>query len=628
MGRIAALALLLWILAADGAGQSPQPPTQTFRSAVDLVQVDVTVLDRDRMPIHDLTAADFTILEDGKARPIAAFTPVQLPPRDPEPTAQWMADIRSDVVTNDLPQEGRLIVIVMDRSIRSGEMPVARRIATAAIEQFGPDDLGAVAYSQWGTPQNFTADRQRLLAAIRQPYIGMTPGNETSPAECRCGICTFEVMTRVADALRDVPQRRKMLLFVGRTLPIQSMGECGGMLREARNKLLRAAQVANLTIHVLDPSGLEAFSLDASQRGPGGTSAVARNMMRQGNLMFFPDATGGRTVINNNAPEDRILPIFRESSSYYILGFEPASRKTDGAFHDIRIKVNRPDIVVQARKGYYAPGGKARPVLAGAAGAPASLIDAVASLWPHRAVPLSVSVAPFAGADLNSASAVIVVHVRQDEAGVLGNVNVLAGAFDQFGRSVSFQRQTVSVSPPLNNRGEFEYEVQSRLAMKPGRYEVRVALEDASQARTGSVYTYVDVPNFGKEALSLSGVVVDARPAMASAPAAASDLLAVVPRTRRAFARSDEVTVLVRAYQGKLRGLSPVTMSARIVDDTNRIVYQQTTVMQPGEFGADRAADYLLDMPLGRLTPGEHLLTIDAMAGLSQVRRTLRFTVK
>ena len=48
------------------AGQSGQPPQVTFRTGVDLVDVDVSVLDEHRQPVRGLTAGDFTVLEDGK----------------------------------------------------------------------------------------------------------------------------------------------------------------------------------------------------------------------------------------------------------------------------------------------------------------------------------------------------------------------------------------------------------------------------------------------------------------------------------------------------------------------------------------------------------------------------------
>jgi hypothetical protein len=49
-----------------------------FRSGVELVQIDVTVLDNQRRPLTGLTASDFTVLDDGVETPIRAFTPVEL----------------------------------------------------------------------------------------------------------------------------------------------------------------------------------------------------------------------------------------------------------------------------------------------------------------------------------------------------------------------------------------------------------------------------------------------------------------------------------------------------------------------------------------------------------------------
>src|SRR5438094_513153 len=107
--------LLMRGLMATGpqASQASQP---AFRAGVEIVDVDVSVLDKARQPVRGLTAADFTVLEDGKRRPIVAFTPVELAPRE-LPTAPWMGEIAPDAQTNDLEREGRLVVVLFDRSI-------------------------------------------------------------------------------------------------------------------------------------------------------------------------------------------------------------------------------------------------------------------------------------------------------------------------------------------------------------------------------------------------------------------------------------------------------------------------------------------------------------------------------
>ena len=95
--------------AATTQAQRPEPPP-TFRVRVGVVQIDVSVLDEKRTPVRGLTAADFTVLEDGKKRDIVAFTPVELPARTravTTGTAAWTREVAPDVATNDVSPEGR-----------------------------------------------------------------------------------------------------------------------------------------------------------------------------------------------------------------------------------------------------------------------------------------------------------------------------------------------------------------------------------------------------------------------------------------------------------------------------------------------------------------------------------------
>ena len=71
--------LALVCLAGSAAGRAQQLPAQppvTFRTGVDLVEVDVSVMDKDRRPVRGLTRENCTILEDGKPRPAVAFAAV------------------------------------------------------------------------------------------------------------------------------------------------------------------------------------------------------------------------------------------------------------------------------------------------------------------------------------------------------------------------------------------------------------------------------------------------------------------------------------------------------------------------------------------------------------------------
>ncbi|HUE85405.1 MAG TPA: hypothetical protein VMO26_04945, partial [Vicinamibacterales bacterium] len=86
-------------------------------------------------------------LVDGKPRTFAAFAAVTLPD-DTAAVAPSVPFVTTDVHTNRRAPEGRLVVIVMDRSIRNGEpMRAARAIANSAIDRLGPGDLAGVVYT-------------------------------------------------------------------------------------------------------------------------------------------------------------------------------------------------------------------------------------------------------------------------------------------------------------------------------------------------------------------------------------------------------------------------------------------------------------------------------------------------
>ena len=71
-------------------GQSDLPQ---FRAGVELIQLDVAVLDDKRQPVRGLTASDFTVLDNGVATPIRAFTPVELAAAHASTEAVWAEEV-------------------------------------------------------------------------------------------------------------------------------------------------------------------------------------------------------------------------------------------------------------------------------------------------------------------------------------------------------------------------------------------------------------------------------------------------------------------------------------------------------------------------------------------------------
>ena len=648
----------------------------TFKLGIDVVQVDVSVLDHKRRPVRGLTAGDFTVLEDGKPRPVTVFNPIEIEehPAKVDGVASWVRDVPPDVTTNDVKPEGRLVVIAFDWSIRFVDQAVARKIATAAVDELGPGDLAAVVFtstfSNAGIPQNFTSDRARLLAAINRPFaaalvepcgILADPRNHNcemlkdpeayESGDCLCRVCVLEAIGRIADAVRDVPSRRKSVLFIGSyfrssepldgpasltdpevkrrrkdpTMPVlgppaDRPGYCSAQLRDAREKMVRATSLANLTVDVFDPVGLETESNSPMGGGRAG------QMERRDGLTVLADLTGGRAVLNTNAPEALVPEVFAESHSYYLLGFPAADPKPNGRFHKIEVKVHRPGVSVQTRAGYYA--GETR-----AAGSKPTAVSpdasaAMGGILPRTDVPLRVSVAPFALPGRSESALAIVLNAQQKvSTGQNQPVKVLAAAFDRNGRSVASEEQTVAVASHSPAGRNTTYEILSRLVLAPGRYEVRVAL-DAGQDQRASVYTYVDVPDFARQPLSLSGIVLAVAPAVGSAPADAfKDLAPVIPTARREIARTDRATAFLRVYQDAKAAALTATVTARITDTADHVVFDNVTELAADRF-TNHAADDLIEIPVERLASGEYLLTIEAAQSDRVARRGLRFTIR
>lgn len=639
------------------AAQSAAPQT-TFRAGVDLVQVDVSVLDKNRRPVRGLTISDFTLLDEGKPRPIVAFSAVDLPERADVTLAPWTRDVPADVSTNSLPEEGRLVVILMDRTIQDGQATVtARTIAKAAVRELGPGDLAAVVSTGNGIPHDFTNDRARLLAAIDGSY----PAAELSPeanelsdtlaadlyadmgrpppaammalrfsSECLCGACVMDAIARIADAVKDIPRRRKSLLFIGSDLQIETTDNiCMDPVRKAREVMFRSLDLANLTVHSLDPLGLESLGARASSR------IVAyrgrENLVRQGNIEVLPDRTGGRTVLNTNNPTARVPEIFRESDSYYLLGFEPAV--TDSRRHGITVKVNRRGLDVRTRHAYIA---NPAPPAATPSNDTASVRDVMTGVIPKRdGVTISANAAVFDVPATHQPVVALALHVTHEasaqpatQASQAEQVDVVTGVFSMLGRPLGALQQTLSVTPQTGTTGTVSYDVLQRIPAKPGRYELRVGLRNTARHQTGSVFVFVDVPDYRKSGLALTQVALYApmgRPAMKDSLA---DVLLAPSTARREFDRRERVSAFLRVYEGASGPLTSVTLSSRIVDESDRRKFEQQAALPAAEFQGARMADYAVDLPLAELGAGSFLLTIEARAPGFTARRDVRFTVK
>jgi VWFA-related protein len=607
--------------------QAPQDPA-VFRTGVDVVELDVTVLDEHRQPVRGLTAEDFTVIERGESQPIVSFAAIDLPPR-PVDLAPWVNNIAPDVATNRRDAQ-RVVVILMDdfnTRFASSDGKLARAIGHALIDGLGPSDLAAVIYVLGRRQgQEFTTDRARLRAAVDRftpsGFSGVEATSGFSAARnpllvpiigpsgaCPRGRCVQDAMKNTAEILRAWPGMRKALVLVSPFTPrfhAASMETVGELSDWAL--VFDIMQEANLTVYQFDPRGLEVGVNIADDLGT------------------FSDATGGFTVKNTNAPEAAAPQMFRENSSYYMLGFQPRNLVRNGQFRSIEVRVNRPGVTVRTRDGYFAPRNERSPAPSRRP-PPSATERAIAGGLPSGDLPISVTAAPMPGprSSPHIVNVVVGFTPRESFAGI-EEMDLLVSAFRDDWKATGTVTETVRVTMPP--AGEVRHvDIPARLDLPPGRYEIRAALNPKSTGEAGSAYVSVVVPDFAKTPLTMSGVLID-RATAALAGEGDDSRATPTATTLRRFAPGDRVSASLHVRQGGRNPLAPVDVTMRIVDTTDRPLVSRQMTLEPGSFGSTRAAELRLDLPFEGLEPGEYLVSFMASSPGGTVGRDVRVTVE
>ena len=145
--------------------QQTRPPT--FRTGIDLVQIDVVVVDKDGRPVERLTAADFTILDRKKPQAIAAFEEVVHRHETVTARPAPLPPVRLDVASNQTARSDRLVVMVVDDlHIYKERTDRAREIAQKVVSELGPQSSMAVLFTSQEHSTQVTADPSMLRAAV------------------------------------------------------------------------------------------------------------------------------------------------------------------------------------------------------------------------------------------------------------------------------------------------------------------------------------------------------------------------------------------------------------------------------------------------------------------------------
>ena len=686
MRRLAVAFIVIGVGVTALAQQAPPPVTQTpppipvpppidqdappqFKSSIELIRLDVSVLDKSRKPVRGLNPTDFTVLENGVEQAIAAFTPVELPdPIRETATAPWLKTVASDVGGNADMQQRRLFILAIDDATVENDpnaIKGVKDIAKKVVDRLGPTDLMSVAFTRDNRgSQDFTSDRARLLKAIDTftvGYRGMGGGDRTTGANMDDLWYLYSVgmLDRAVDFLADVPDRRKAIIYVGEGLPFDleagvsavnaniaraaQAGSEGALsnqqlqmrIKDQMQDAFDRARRANVNIYTVDACGLRVEKPKAPPTAAAGNIQPPPPTCQPGleidYLTQLAAATGGRPVINTSNYDPGLDALFEENSSYYLLGYQSTNQAHDGKFRQLEVRVNKPGLEVRTRTGYDAPreesAARPKPVVS-------PLGKAMSAVVPKGDFPMQITAAPFAIAEKDRPPSTVAIVVglkqaiRESAERNVENVDLQITAYDADGRSYGATRSRADVAIRAGATGYGEYEVFGRIDLKPGRYQLRVAAYLASIDSSGSVYFDVDVPDFSALPLSMGGLLVSATPSPVFAPKdGLKSIVPVIPTTRRIFAPTYTVSAFTRLYQGGKAKLAEVSAHVTIRDTEDKVIVDKPMTVSVDKFGAGRSADLQFDVPVADLPNGQYLLTVEAGSGPTAVRRDSRFQI-
>jgi hypothetical protein len=197
-------------------------------------------------------------------------------------------------------------------------------------------------------------------------------------------------------------------------------------------------------------------------------------------------------------------------------------------------------------------------------------------------------------------------------------------------RRAATQKQIVALTlRPTPDAADAKYEILTKLELPPGRYNLRFAVHSASLGKSGSVYEEIEIPDFRREAVSLSGVVVGVSPALPSAPPGLlASVVPVVPSTQRVFLKAHRPTALLRVYQGGRRPRVPIALATTIVNEQDATIHAVTDTLEAARFSGEGGVEHRFNLPVDRLEPGAYLLRFQATAAAKAVTREVRFVVR
>ena len=572
-----------------------------FFAGVELVAVDFAAVDADGRPVTDLRQDEVTVKVDGRSRVIRSlqYVDVARPPGLSAPAAPLPPPFGS----NSLADAGRVFVIVIDdESFRPGKEGPMRDAAHEFLASLSDHDrVALVTVPHGGTKSDLTTDHDRVEAAL-QNVTGQAPQQlDASEEACRTRR-TLESLDGLLRGIMNPDGPTNVLFFSSSMLPprrdaisTRAPGACE-ITREHFLYVGQSASAARAQFFVIMPT--EVMPDPAYEVANFAAVEGSANPME--GLEHLAGVTGGHrlTLATSQArPLDRVL---RETSGYYIIGFEPEPSDRNGENHGLEIGISRSGVARRSRP--FVSIAKAQPDQPVPTITPA---DMLREARVYRDLPLRSTGYNSRGASAGEVQVLVLGEAIEPSAAL---VAAAAGLFDTQGRLIA---QWTATPETLGRRS-----VIGALAAPAGTYRLRFAARD-SDGRTGTADSQIEVGLASANGFALSSVVLGL-----SRAATATTTASFQPRLE--FTTEPVAIAYVDIYGGQAgdRVAAQVEL-ARSLDGP--AVFTLPLALEPtsesNRFQAMGA------VPIGGLPDGDYLVRIAVGAegqAVTRVVRTLR----
>jgi hypothetical protein len=390
----------------------------------------------------------------------------------------------------------------------------------------------------------------------------------------------------------------------------------------------------NTSIYPVDPRGLAAVEYGINE---GVNQTTDRNHLNASldTLRTLAGNTDGRAIINRNDLATGMKQIIRDSSGYYLLGYNSTQAPTDGKFHEIKVRVTRRGLDVRARKGYWAltPADAARAAAPPKPEAPAAVSAALNAIAePERGRPARFwigtsrgesgmtrvtfswePIGPPPGAPAQEAPATRIVLTASSADGkqlYKGRVPEQAAAPAASPAPAPPSGGTAAAAAPSGPGGSVQFDAP------PGQVQLRIVVEGPRGQVVDSVSRDLTLPDFSRVQVAFATPrVFRGRTVRDLAIIKANT--AAVPTADREFSRTDRLLIRTEAYTP---GSAVPALTARLLNRGGGKMADLT--FQTGQGGAGD-----IELPLSSLAAGDYLIELNAKTESGTAQELIAFKV-